>query len=67
MAEYKLGAVESIVDDIIWNNEPLSFRRLTELTEERWNWKRTTTYTILKRLCERELFRNEEHQFFADF
>ena len=35
-------------------------RRLTELAEERLNWKRTTTYTILKRLCDRELFRNKD-------
>ena len=59
MAEYKLGEVESIFADIIWNNEPLSSRRLAELAEERLNWKRTTTYTILKRLCDRELFQNQ--------
>ena len=59
MADYKLGEVESIFADIIWNNEPLSSRRLAELAEERLNWKRTTTYTILKRLCDRGLFQNE--------
>lgn len=58
MAEYKLGEVESIFADIIWNNEPLSSRRLAELAQERLNWKRTTTYTVLKRLCDRELFQN---------
>lgn len=62
MAEYKLGEVESIFADIIWNNEPLSSRRLAELAEERLNWKRTTTYTILKRLCDRGLFQNEGGQ-----
>lgn len=59
MAEYKLGEIETIFADIIWNNEPLSSRRLAELAEQRLNWKRTTTYTILKRLCDRELFQNE--------
>ena len=59
MAEYKLGDIETIFADIIWDNEPVSSRRLTELAEERLNWKRTTTYTILKRLCDRELFQNE--------
>jgi predicted transcriptional regulator len=59
MAEYKLGEIETIFADIIWDNEPVTSRRLTELAEERLNWKRTTTYTILKRLCDRELFRNE--------
>ena len=59
MADYKLGEVESIFADIIWDNEPLSSRRLAELALERLDWKRTTTYTILKRLCDRELFKNE--------
>ena len=59
MAEYKLGEVESIFADIIWNNEPLSSRRLAELAEESIHWKRTTTYTVLKRLCDRGLFQNQ--------
>ena len=59
MAEYKLGEIETIFADIIWDNEPITTRRLTEMAEERLKWKRTTTYTILKRLCERELFQNE--------
>ena len=59
MAEYKLGEIEIIFADIIWDNEPVSSRRLTELAAERLNWKRTTTCTILKRLCDRELFQNE--------
>lgn len=59
MAEYKLGEVESIFADIIWANEPLTSRRLAELAEEKLSWKRTTTYTVLKRLCDRELFQNQ--------
>ena len=60
MAEYRLGEVESIFADIIWKNEPLTSRRLAELAEQRLNWKRTTTYTILNRLCDRGLFQNQE-------
>ena len=59
MADYKLGEVESIFADIIWSNEPLSSHRLAELAEESLSWKRTTTYTILKRLCDRGLFQNQ--------
>lgn len=59
MAEYRLGEIEAIFADIIWSNEPVSSRRLTELAEERLNWKRTTTYTVLKRLCDRGLFQND--------
>lgn len=60
MADYKLGEVESVFADIIWSNEPLSSRRLAELAQERLSWKRTTTYTVLKRLCDRELFQNKD-------
>jgi len=58
MPDYKLGEVESIFADIIWNHEPMSSRRLAELAEEKLKWKRTTTYTVLKRLCDRGLFQN---------
>ena len=59
MIEAKLGEVESRFADIIWNNEPLTSRRLAELAEQALSWKRTTTYTVLKRLCDRGLFQNE--------
>lgn len=59
MIEYKLGEVESRFADIIWDQEPLTSRRLSELAEAELGWKRTTTYTILKRLCDRGLFRND--------
>ncbi len=60
MTEYKLGEVESRFADIIWDNEPISSRRLAQLAEAALSWKRSTTYTILKRLCDRGLFRNEK-------
>lgn len=59
MIEARLGEVESRFADIIWNNEPLSSRRLAELAERELSWKRTTTYTVLKRLCDRGLFQNQ--------
>ena len=62
MAEYKLGQIEGIFADIIWDNAPVTSRRLTELAQERLHWKRTTTYTVLKRLCDRGLFRNDGSQ-----
>ena len=60
MAEYRLGEVESIFADIFWKNEPRTSRRLAALAAQRLSWKRTTTYTILKRLCDRGLFQNQE-------
>lgn len=59
MAEIKLGEIESRFADIIWTNEPLTSRRLSELAEAELGWKRPTSYTILRRLCERGLFQNK--------
>ena len=59
MEKYKLGEMEQKFADLIWANEPVSSRTLTELCEKAFSWKRTTTYTMLKRLCEREIFQNE--------
>lgn len=59
MRELKLGAVESRFADIIWQHEPLTSGELVKLAEQALSWKRTTTYTILKRLCERGLFQNQ--------
>lgn len=59
MAEYKLGEIEMRFADIIWQNEPLSSGELVKLCEKELDWKKSTTYTILHRVCERELFQNE--------
>ena len=44
---------------MIWQNEPVTSRELTELCVEEFDWKRTTTYTMLKRLCDRKIFENK--------
>ncbi len=59
MENAKLGAVEARFADIIWQNEPLTTRELVKLCEKELNWKRTTTYTVLKKLCERGIFLTE--------
>lgn len=59
MDKYKLGEMEQRFADLIWENEPVTSRRLTELCEKEYDWKRTTTYTMLKRLCDREIFKND--------
>lgn len=56
---YKLGEMEQRFADLIWKNAPVRSRTLTELCAEAFNWKRTTTYTMLKRLCDRKLFQNQ--------
>lgn len=60
MAEYKLGEIEMRFADIIWTHEPLSSGELVKLCAEELGWKKSTTYTILRRVCERELFQNQK-------
>ena len=60
MNEIKLGAIESRFADIIWSNEPLRPKELEALAEAELGWKRTTTLTILKRLCDRGIFQNKD-------
>ena len=60
MAEYRLGEVEMKFADIIWENEPIASGERVKLSEQKLNWKKSTTYTILKRLCEREIFQNTD-------
>lgn len=59
MSEYKLGVIESRFADLIWQNEPLTSNELVKLAERELNWKKSTTYTVLKRLCERSMFQNQ--------
>jgi len=58
MIELHLGAIESRFADIIWQHAPLSSSQLAKLAEEALGWKKSTTYTVLKRLCDRGLFQN---------
>lgn len=59
MEELKLGNVESQFADIIWNHEPIASGELVKVCEKELEWKKSTTYTMLKRLCERGIFKNE--------
>lgn len=58
MNDGKLGVVEARFANIIWEGEPLTTAELVAVCEKELNWKRTTTYTVLKRLSERGLFQN---------
>lgn len=59
MAEYQMGPIESRFADIIWQNEPVTAAELARLSREALNWKKTTSYTVLRRLCEKGLFQND--------
>ena len=44
---------------IMWEHEPVTASALVKLCQEQLGWKRTTTYTVIKRLSERGVLKNE--------
>lgn len=57
--DIRLGMVEARFADIVWQNAPISTKELVKKCEEELQWKRTTTYTVLKKLCDRGIFSME--------
>lgn len=45
--------------EILWSHEPIKSSELVRLCAEELGWKKSTTYTVLKRLCDRGIFQNE--------
>lgn len=60
MSEIQMGAIESRFADIIWQNEPVTTTELVRMSESALGWKKTTAYTVLKRLCNKGIFRNDK-------
>ena len=60
MSELRMGAIESRFADMIWQNEPVTSPELVKLAAKELDWKKSTTYTVLKRLCERGIFQNSD-------
>ncbi len=60
MNEIRLGVVEEQFADIIWELEPIPSGELVKVCLERLNWKKSTTYTVLRKLCERGIFKNAD-------
>ena len=58
--EMKLGIVEMQFAELIWAREPIASGELVKLCEKELNWKKSTTYTVLKKLCERGIFQNND-------
>ncbi len=59
MSNIQMGIIETKFADIIWDNEPLSSSELARLSEEKIGWKKTTSFTVLKRLCSKGIFKND--------
>lgn len=60
MSEWRLGEIESRFADLIWKNEPITSAELVRLAQQELNWKKSTTYTVLKRLSQKGVFQNQE-------
>ena len=59
MNDLTLGEVESKFADLVWSHAPLPSGELVKLCERELHWKKPTTYTVLRKLCGKGLFRNE--------
>lgn len=59
MTDLQMGAIESRFADIIWEKEPITAAELAKQASDVLGWKKTTSYTVLKRLCDKGIFKNE--------
>lgn len=59
VADIKIGLIESEFAEIIWTQEPITTTNLVKIASEKFGWKRTTTHTVIKRLCQKGLFVNQ--------
>ena len=60
MVDTNLGIVESRFADLIWENEPIHSRELAKICAIELNWKRPTAYNVLRKLCEKGIFQNNQ-------
>ena len=60
MEDYRLGVVETRFAELIWTHEPLTSGELVKLCAKELEWKKSTTYTVLKKLCDRGIFQNQD-------
>ena len=60
MEDIRLGVVETRFAELIWAHEPLTSGELVKLCAKELEWKKSTTYTVLKKLCDRGIFQNQD-------
>jgi len=60
MKDFELGAIQERFADIVWAHEPIASGKLAKICEKELGWKRPTTYTVLRKLCEKGLLQNRE-------
>lgn len=60
MRTYKFTKSEEKFAELIWKNEPILSSELARLCKKEFDWERTTTYTVLKKLSQKGIFKNEK-------
>ena len=60
MADIRMGPAETQFTEIIWEHEPITSGELSKLAEQKLNWKKTTSFTVIKRLSERGIIQNQK-------
>lgn len=60
MAHYGIGDMELRFAKLLWEHEPITTRELVKLCERELNWKKSTVFTVLRRLCGFEMFQNKD-------
>ncbi len=60
MADLELGIIQERFASIVWDHEPIASGELAKVCEKELNWKRPTTYTVLRKLCEKGILQNED-------
>ena len=60
MNPYTLAHGEAKFADLVWEHAPLPSMELVKLAQAQMHWKKSTTYTVLKKLCTRGIFKNED-------
>ena len=58
MKNIELAAVQERFADVVWEHEPIASGELVKVCEKELNWKKPTTYTVLRKLCEKGLLQN---------
>lgn len=59
MVPYRMTEAESLLAQLIWEREPIGSGDLVKLALQRLGWKKSTTYTVLRKICENNVFQNK--------
>ncbi len=59
MVIYVMTEAEMQLANLIWENEPVGSGELVKIAQEKLNWKKSTTYTVLRKICSNDIFQNE--------